>query len=174
MSNCRNENSVMTQNGMERMPLRLKTRCRYPGCGVAVRGTYCDAHSIDTRAMDRGRGSAAHRGYDAAWGRVANARRRLDCHLCQECLKKDRVTMSSTVDHIIPIYVRTDWRLEIENTQVLCHRCHSVKTKEDIRRYGGRTQRSLSRAHIINREQAMRLIVPPRDAPWDVQQTGGG
>ena len=154
--------SVGVSNRCVPMPLRLKTRCRHPGCGRAVRGAYCDEHAKLSHDPVRGRGSAARRGYDRQWEHVAEERRRLDCHLCQECLKQQRVTMSSTVDHIIPIYVRPDWRLEIENTQVLCNRCHAVKTKEDIRRYGGRTQRSLTRAHIINRENAMRLTVPPR------------
>jgi 5-methylcytosine-specific restriction enzyme A len=144
------------------MPLRLKTPCRHPGCGRAVRGGYCDEHQGAKRQFDRGRGSAAQRGYDRQWERVADERRRMDFHLCQECLKHDRLTTSSTVDHIVPIYVRPDWRLEIDNAQVLCHTCHAAKTREDLRMYGGRTQRSFTSEQANNRSIAMKLTCPPR------------
>src|SRR5688572_26493154 len=98
------------------MSLRLKTRCRYPGCGTATRGRYCDEHAAQQPAASRG--PAAVRDYDRYWDRVTSVCRTLDCYLCQECLKLDRHTVSSIVDHIVPIDVRSEWRLEIGNTQV--------------------------------------------------------
>src|SRR5688572_25745120 len=99
------------------MPLKLKTVCCYPGCGRAVRSRYCEVHARQAaRQLTMRRGYAHQRGYDAHWERVASERRSLDGHLCQTCLKNNRVVMSSTVDHIVPIYVRPDWRLDIDNT----------------------------------------------------------
>jgi 5-methylcytosine-specific restriction endonuclease McrA len=103
------------------------------------------------------RGSAAQRGYDRLWERVALLRRQMDCYLCQECHKRGVLTPSSIVDHIIPIDVRPDWRLEIGNTQVLCVGCHAVKTAEDKRRYG-------LRGTMNERRQAvLQLVRPPRE-----------
>ena len=146
-----------------RMPLRLKTRCRYPGCGRAVRGAYCEQHAGTKRRMDRGRGSAKERGYDRDWERVAEMRRGLDAYICRSCFDKTgRIIIAKLVDHIIPIHVRPDWRLEIDNTQVLCNGCHTAKTNEDLRLFGGRTQRTLTREQIRNIEAARALVEAPR------------
>ena len=146
-----------------RMPLRLKTRCRYPGCGRAVRGAYCEQHAGTKRRMDRGRGSAKERGYDRDWERVAEMRRGLDSYICRSCFDKTgRIIIAKLVDHIIPIHVRPDWRLEIDNTQVLCNGCHTAKTNEDLRLFGGRTQRTLTREQIRNVEAARALVEAPR------------
>lgn len=147
------------------MPLRLKTRCRYPGCGRAVRGTYCEEHQFTQRVKDRGRGTAKDRGYDSQWERVASVRRRLDCYLCQSCRKNQRTVASKIVDHIIPIHVRPDWRLEIGNTQVLCNACHTTKTNNDLRTYGGRDPGRLTVEQQANRETARRLENPSRGEP---------
>ena len=103
------------------MPDLLKKRCGVRGCPNTTRNRYCDEHApLARRFYDRKRGSAAERGYDSDWERVAEERRRLDCGLCQPCLDEGLVIASPIVDHIIPLHVRPDWRLEIGNTQVLC------------------------------------------------------
>jgi 5-methylcytosine-specific restriction protein A len=143
------------------MPLRLKTRCRFPGCPRAIRGAFCDAHKgTYTQRSDTRRGTPAQRGYDATWAAVANVRRNLDRYLCQECLKHNRLTPSKTVDHIIPVHVRPDWRLALGNTQVICAPCHQQKTAEDTRRYGSSTQTTLTAQHGQNRREAMAMVLP--------------
>ena len=72
------------------------------------------------------------------------------------------LTLSKIVDHIVPIYVRPDWRLALGNTQVLCDPCHKRKTSADIRKYGHRSG-PLTPEQIANREQANQLEQPPRD-----------
>jgi 5-methylcytosine-specific restriction protein A len=149
------------------MPDRLKTRCRHPGCPATVRGQrFCDQHrGTASRWSDQRRGTAAERGYDHHWVRVAEERRRLDDHLCQPCLREHRLTPSATVDHIVPLHVRPDWRLEITNTQAICVGCHRMKTNADTRRYGSSTARVLRSDQREAREDAQRLPTPPRGDP---------
>ena len=146
------------------MPLAIPKRCGFRGCPKTTRGRYCDEHAPLARQFyDRRRGSSTERGYDSDWERVAEQRRSLDCGLCQRCLERDLVVASQIVDHIIPIHVRPGWRLEIGNTQVLCFDCHTVKTSEDTRRYGGRTRTNLTPEQMRNRSEALQLVRAPRD-----------
>jgi 5-methylcytosine-specific restriction enzyme A len=134
------------------MPQALKKRCGYRGCPNTTRERYCDEHAPLARQFyDRRRGTTKERGYDSDWERIAELRRNLDCCLCQMCLMNELVRASKLVDHIIPIHVRPEWRLEIGNTQVLCYDCHSRKTSVDMQRYGGPARRELTPDQIRNR-----------------------
>ena len=145
------------------MPMQLKKRCAVRGCPNTTRWRYCDEHlSIARRFYDRNRGTTKQRGYDEAWKHVAEHRRELDCGLCQHCLREGIVRASRLVDHILPIHVRPDWRLEIDNTQVLCRDCHTRKTSDDTRKYGGPSNRNLTPEQRQNRADAQRIERPPR------------
>jgi 5-methylcytosine-specific restriction protein A len=145
------------------MPSALPKRCGYPRCPRLTRGRYCDEHlPLARRYWDERRGSTKERGYDSDWERIAERRRDLDCCLCQMCLLEGLVRAAKIVDHIIPIHVRPDWRLEIGNTQVLCYDCHSRKTSDDMRRYGGRANKNLTTEQIQNRHAAQALTQTPR------------
>jgi 5-methylcytosine-specific restriction protein A len=146
------------------MPLAIPKRCGFRGCPKTTRGRYCDEHlPLARKFYDGRRGSTKERGYDSDWERIAEQRRQLDCGLCQRCLQDGLLRASQIVDHIIPIHVRPDWRLEIGNTQVLCFDCHTTKTSEDTQRYGGRTQRTLTPEQTRSRSDAMQLMHAPRD-----------
>jgi 5-methylcytosine-specific restriction protein A len=146
------------------MPSVLKKRCAFRGCPKTTRQRYCDEHlPLARKVWDRSRGTTTERGYDGAWKQVAEQRRQLDCGLCQHCLPTGRVVPSQLVDHILPIHVRPDWRLEIGNTQVLCFDCHTVKTSEDMQRYGGRVKKNLTSDQILNRYAAQQMARPPRE-----------
>ena len=145
------------------MPMQLKKRCGYPGCPRTTRQRYCDEHlPIARRYYDARRGTTKQRRYDSDWERIAQQRRDLDCYLCQDCLKEGLIRASNLVDHILPIHIRPDWRLEIDNTQVLCRDCHTRKTSTDNKRYGGPSNRNLTPAQQQNRAAALRIERPPR------------
>jgi 5-methylcytosine-specific restriction protein A len=145
------------------MPLQLKRRCAFHGCPNTTRQRYCDEHlALARKFADRKRGTTTERGYDGPWKRLAKQRRELDCYLCQECLKQGIVTASPLVDHIIPIHIRPDWRLEIDNTQVLCELHHGIKSGEDLVRYGGRTNQNLTPTQLQNRAAALKIEHPTR------------
>ena len=85
--------------------------------------------AVPQASSDR-RPNANRRGYDKEWAKVRNEF--IDenpfCNKCQAAAKM--------VDHIIPIYVRWDLRLDKSNLQSLCWSCHNVKTMEDLKNYG--------------------------------------
>jgi 5-methylcytosine-specific restriction protein A len=111
------------------MPLRIATPCSYPRCRRVSSKRYCDEHGRVSEAEDRKeRGTSAQRGYDARhrrWRSMVLAR----CPICKMCGE----ALATVADHIIPLDPRSpsygDWSLE--NGQGLCHRCHTIKTKNE-------------------------------------------
>lgn len=69
----------------------------------------------------------------AKW--VKLSRQTLQKHpICVFCQRKGIIRKADLVDHIVPI--REDWnkRLDPENLQPLCYRCHRIKTRKDHQR----------------------------------------
>lgn len=99
-----------------------------------------------SRQQEQWRGNASERGYDETWKRVAAQRREMDENLCQHCLKEGglaqameslaRSTHAQPVDHIVPLHVRPDWRLELSNLQTLCVSHNKKKSDIDTQMYG--------------------------------------
>ena len=109
------------------MPNKPKRPCRYPGClGFCEMGqVFCKDHMA--WSSDRLRGSADARGYDARW-RAARKQYLTRHPLCVECLKENKLTPATVVDHIVPH--RGDQKLfwDESNWQPLCKDCHDKKT----------------------------------------------
>lgn len=113
------------------MPYKPARPCRHEGCPNLVRGpdAYCEEHKQEGRTYDRGRGSAAKRGYGARWrklrGMVLAAQ-----PLCADPFgihaAAGEVVAATDVDHIIPR--QQGGRDVFDNLQGLCHSCHSKKT----------------------------------------------
>lgn len=82
------------------------------------------------RRDDKARGSAAKRGYDAAWQKLRKAKLAADplcqCDDCEAGAK--RVTEATVVDHFVPIAERPDLRLVWSNLRSMAKRCHDKHT----------------------------------------------
>lgn len=91
------------------------------------RPAHAKAPPQQRREYDRGRGGSTERGYTARWQRASKQFLRAN-PLCRDCTRRNRVTASSEVDHIIPH--RGDMTLfwDRKNWQALCKPCHSRKT----------------------------------------------
>lgn len=66
------------------------------------------------------------RGYGSAWSKLRLRVLERDSHLCQPCLRKQRVTPATEVDHIKPkAKGGTD---DPGNLEAICSPCHKSKT----------------------------------------------
>ena len=78
-----------------------KRRCSQPGCRGLVTGATCDVCGERRPRRDR-RGSAASRGYDAAWRR--RQAQHLAAHpLCEVCLVRGLTRAGRIVHHTRPV-----------------------------------------------------------------------
>ena len=59
--------------------------------------------------------------------------------LCRMCLDRGVVRAADVVDHIIERKDDDSLRLNSENLQSLCHRCHNAKTLDERRKREGKT-----------------------------------
>ena len=76
--------------------------------------------------MQVSRGSATSRGYDSQWQKVRLKvldRDRWMCTLCGKWLEGS----DATVDHIIPLAVAPDRRLDEDNLRAACRACNSSR-----------------------------------------------
>jgi 5-methylcytosine-specific restriction protein A len=110
------------------MGKRLATPCGYPCCPALTQERYCSKHKRMVRKQyEQNRGSSYQRGYDHRW-----RKRRLsflkEHPLCVACLKEDRTTPASVVDHIHPHKGETTLFWDESNWQALCKPCHDRKT----------------------------------------------
>jgi len=64
----------------------------------------------------------------AAWQHLRTLKRVMN-PLCQDCEEAGRITPVESVDHVVPITVRPDLRLVLENLRSLCTACHDAKTR---------------------------------------------
>jgi 5-methylcytosine-specific restriction enzyme A len=130
------------------MPSRPKKPCSVPGCPNLTQGRYCEQHKHlaeqrqRTRRNDKEydkhkRNQQARAFYHSKeWERLRQAALARDHYLCQHCLQHNRITRAVIVDHIVPLLVAWDRRLDMDNLQSLCQSCHNRKTTKDKRRYG--------------------------------------
>jgi 5-methylcytosine-specific restriction endonuclease McrA len=118
------------------MPWLSPHPCRYPGCGVLIKGSagYCQQHrSVVRQRQDESRPSASTRGYDSDWRRrrARYLAEHPDCARCSE--------PATVVDHVLPL--SAGGADDESNYQSLCKTCHdSWKQAQDrkMRRPGGR------------------------------------
>lgn len=81
------------------------------------------------------RRAASDRGYDWDWAKLS-ARHKRENPLCKACLELGFVVAAEITDHVVPVHVRPDLRMDESNLQSLCRGCHTRKTNEDTKKYG--------------------------------------
>lgn len=112
------------------MPRKPLKPCNKPGCGALVEGGgYCAKHKQENQQrVDRERGSAHQRGYNARWRRYANWFLRQPENVFCKLKLKGCTNLAECVDHIIPPDSPDDPRFwDPENHQSVCIRCNSRK-----------------------------------------------
>ena len=72
------------------------------------------------------------RGYDWTW-RALSKQVRMEEPLCRHCLRDGRVTAATLVDHIVPLSLSPELRLDRGNLQALCASCHARKTQAEAK-----------------------------------------
>ena len=71
------------------------------------------------------RGSRHDRGYDAEWVSARDPYLRSVHGRCEECARRGYLRSADVVDHIIPVRLRRDLRLDRNNLDALCHGHHN-------------------------------------------------
>lgn len=103
------------------MPTLPLKPCSHPGCKNITRGKRCDVHTkaYNKQADDR-RGSAAYRGYDRRWQRIA-AFKLAQAPLCERCESIGKVVAAVLVHH----RDHDSHNNDPCNHESLCNACHA-------------------------------------------------
>jgi 5-methylcytosine-specific restriction protein A len=111
------------------MPERAPTPCNNNKCMGLVRNGVCDQCGVQRRgkdrAYDRGRGTAAQRGYDTTWRKLRRMHLAQE-PLCHDCKQRGVITVGVDVHHILA--KRDGGDNSADNLMTLCKSCHSVRT----------------------------------------------
>ena len=121
------------------MPHAPKRPCRYPNCrNLCEPGKqYCRVHTNqqmrEYNAYNRDKEAQAF--YNSKAWRSTRLQQLRSQPLCEECLRNNRITPATLVDHIIPIK-DGGARLDFNNLQSLCQVCHEIKSINEGSRFG--------------------------------------
>jgi 5-methylcytosine-specific restriction protein A len=118
------------------MPSRAPHPCNSPRCPALTTKRFCAVHTQESKrawrvSVESTRPNARERGYDSRWQKAR--RGYLAKHtLCAECERRQRVTLATVVDHIVPhrgdmelFWTRSNW-------QGLCEPHHRIKTAREV------------------------------------------
>jgi 5-methylcytosine-specific restriction enzyme A len=113
----------------------LKKFCGKQGCWKLTQGRYCAEHEQVVQQNDKGRGTAAERGYDHKWRKAREAF--LYKHpLCVHCDRVGQIEAATVVDHIVPHRGNKALFWDQTNWQPLCKRHHDIKTAREDGGFG--------------------------------------
>jgi 5-methylcytosine-specific restriction protein A len=123
------------------MPSKSKRPCSYPRCSNLAERTYCEQHS-KVREDSKAETSKQYDKYQRdpkstafykskAWRDMRAYTFSKQHGLCQHCLIDNRFVRGDIVDHKLPIKANWSKRLQEDNLQVLCHKCHNNKTMRE-------------------------------------------
>jgi len=117
------------------MPAKSLKPCSKSGCATLTRERYCADHlfveEVQTRESNKrydsvSRDKRSEKFYNSKpWRDLRDLAFKRDKGLCQSCLKQRQYKPADVVHHIIEI--KSDWekRLDLENLDSLCHKCHN-------------------------------------------------
>ena len=115
------------------MPTAALRPCTYPGCSNLVKSGRCTDHQVDPVDVYH-RDKNIKRLYDSDRWKRLRGQFITKNPWCAECLKNNRHTLATDVDHIDP-HEGDELKFFAGPFQSLCHSCHAAKTG---RERGGR------------------------------------
>ena len=129
------------------MPKKI---CNQVGCNtlISMQERYCAEHIKDKKVHDSMvakrynetlRNKKHERFYSSGqWKKVRTHIMSRYGGLCRSCAEFDMDVRADVVDHIVPIEINWELKINFDNLQPLCHSCHNRKTADDKKKYGGR------------------------------------
>lgn len=79
------------------------------------------------KQFDKQRNPQKNKTYDHAWRKLRDAHIQAN-PICKHCIAEGILTPATEVDHIVPVKIAPERRLDPTNLQSLCKPCHSRKT----------------------------------------------
>ena len=119
------------------MPRAAPSACIDPGCAkLATKGSRCEDHTKEykrdyTRTDTSEERKDLNKFYSSRAWRALSVAVRKRHPLCVRCADVGVVRPADLVDHIKPVRVHPELRLDVTNLQPLCNSCHNRKTAED-------------------------------------------
>ena len=80
------------------------------------------------REARRGNAKNRRKYRQARWKKIREQVISRDKGRCQQCLRTGHVKLGSEVDHILKAEDNQELFYELRNLQLLCRKCHSIKT----------------------------------------------
>lgn len=117
------------------MPNKPLHKCNKMGCNNLTRERFCETHQSEHFSYDKKRGSSSQRGYDFKWQKERKTFLQNN-PLCVNCLKNNKYTPATVVDHIVPHKGNSNLFWDTQNWQALCQRCHNIKTAREDGGFG--------------------------------------
>ncbi len=103
------------------------------------------------RSYDKNRPNAYRRGYTREWQKASKAFLAKN-PLCVKCLEDNRLTPSTTTDHIIPHDGNYELFWDRNNWQAMCKTCHDRKTATEDGGFGN--ERKCSRKSKLSSSES--------------------
>ena len=104
-----------------------KKLCSQAGCNRTQKESYCDKHKR-VKSSFTAKGSKEELFYHTTRWRKLRKYFITKNPLCVICLSEGRTTPAKVVDHVIPLRLNYELRLDSNNLQALCSKCHNNKS----------------------------------------------
>lgn len=162
-------------------------RCRYPGCHAMVKYPhhYCKQHfehEAEYLASRMKWARSRQKSYVHRYNTVTRNRNKVkqdqynfyrtkqwqdlrqmvlgrDNFVCRYCQTIGRIVPSKTVDHIVPLEVAPNKKVDISNLATICGKCHRLKTDWEQRYYGTGQGHQRKRVPEINSIKKIVLLM---------------